>query len=334
MKKTDGDITNQIWQYDSNTGIIRSKAEHKCVLDAFGGVAKPTTPIIIWHAKGILDNSNQRWEIVTFTGEVPAKSASEVHRETITYPPSILKHVPKLVHYVWVNPKPSPIPLFTAVSIEACAHVMKPEAIYIHCYHEPIGDFWNVVKHLVTVVKINNVDNIFDRPVNVIQHVADVVRLNVLRKYGGIYMDTDIIPIRSFDEFLEKDMVMGQENPGALCNAFIMSKCDSPFLERWYQEYRTFNDSEWNNHSVIKPAQLSSIFPHEITIIPKEQIYSPDYGQRNQIFESCFDVTNNYAIHLWASGSTQWTSVLSVKDIMEKDTTFNKLARPYVSKWI
>ena len=41
-------------------------------------------------------------------------------------------------------------------------------------------------------------------------HVADFRRLQVLMQYGGIYLDTDHIPLRSFDDLRRCGAVVGR----------------------------------------------------------------------------------------------------------------------------
>lgn len=43
--------------------------------------------------------------------------------------------------------------------------------------------------------------------------VSDYVRIKVLYEYGGIYFDTDVEAIKSFDDILERGAYMGCENP-------------------------------------------------------------------------------------------------------------------------
>ena len=43
--------------------------------------------------------------------------------------------------------------------------------------------------------------------------VSDYVRFKVLYEHGGVYFDTDVEVIRSFDDILEKGAFMGCENP-------------------------------------------------------------------------------------------------------------------------
>ena len=44
--------------------------------------------------------------------------------------------------------------------------------------------------------------------------VPDYARLDIVYEYGGIYLDTDVEMLKSFDELLEQDGFMGFENTG------------------------------------------------------------------------------------------------------------------------
>jgi hypothetical protein len=73
---------------------------------------------------------------------------------------------------------------------------------------------------------------------NHVAHKADVVRLEVLLKYGGIYLDMDVLALKSFDELRQFPMVLGQEGLDGfigLANAVIVAHSSSSFLQQWFQ---------------------------------------------------------------------------------------------------
>lgn len=51
--------------------------------------------------------------------------------------------------------------------------------------------------------------------------VADVARIHALKKYGGIYFDTDIEIIKNVDSILENEVWFGRENNEFLATAMI-----------------------------------------------------------------------------------------------------------------
>ncbi len=42
-------------------------------------------------------------------------------------------------------------------------------------------------------------------------HIADYLRIDIVNKYGGIYLDTDVIVLKDFDDFLHNPLTLGME---------------------------------------------------------------------------------------------------------------------------
>jgi mannosyltransferase OCH1-like enzyme len=59
---------------------------------------------------------------------------------------------------------------------------------------------------------------------------ADVIRLVVLYVYGGIYIDFDIICLKSLDQLLQYEFILPRTTPVGLSNDLIISKPKHPFL--------------------------------------------------------------------------------------------------------
>ena len=83
----------------------------------------------------------------------------------------------------------------------------------------------------------------FGKAINIVEHKSDVARLVILLEVGGIYMDDDIILLKPMDPLMENEMVLGEENYDALANSIILANKDSWFLQKWFLEYRYFNDA-------------------------------------------------------------------------------------------
>ena len=82
-------------------------------------------------------------------------------------------------------------------------------------------------------------------------HLSDALRLDVLQREGGVYMDMDIIALRSFDTIRNssRDVVLGHEGGDrhGFCNAIILARKNASFLDRWIKSYVDFDPkNEWN----------------------------------------------------------------------------------------
>jgi len=47
----------------------------------------------------------------------------------------------------------------------------------------------------------------------VVEHKADVVRLQLMLEVGGMYMDTDSVILKSLDKFRNEELTLGQATP-------------------------------------------------------------------------------------------------------------------------
>jgi len=214
--------------------------------------------------------------------------------------------IPKIIHFVYGLKQDSIFGLVQYLSVASAYVVHKPYIIYLHCANIPTGFYWELVSNMVVINIIRDVNMIFGNPVIHYAHKADIVRLRALLKFGGIYLDLDMISLVSFDHLLNNDFVMGIEKNVGLCNGVIISSKESKFLKIWYNAYKTFNDSHWNYHSVILPNKLSKnpIYAKDITVLNEKTFFWPlwnknglDLMYRNHIY----DYKENLAVHLWDS---------------------------------
>ncbi|KAJ9112805.1 hypothetical protein QFC20_002133 [Naganishia adeliensis] len=191
--------------------------------------------------------------------------------------------IPNIVHYVYgLKPPSGPdargpeFPYFAYIGMRSAMTVLKPEKIMFHCRYEPTGYWWDQVlnwegwidekddgkrKGLVEVVPAREVEYVGagKRPVKHYAHKADIIRLEVLQQYGGIYLDIDTIILKSFRDasLMMQDTVLAMEakhlsithgresdhemTPKGLCNAIIVARPQSTFVKRWLDSYEEFD---------------------------------------------------------------------------------------------
>lgn len=123
--------------------------------------------------------------------------------------------IPKIVHFVYGLRGPNPtLDLIHYTAIKSAYDVLKPTAIMFHYHYMPTGANFERAKHMLTLHKVPLVETVFDRPVSHYAHRADVVRLQVLEEYGGIYLDLDLISLKPVDHLLDREFIMAQEGIG------------------------------------------------------------------------------------------------------------------------
>ncbi len=162
--------------------------------------------------------------------------------------------------------------------------VNKPEKIYFHYGFEPTGEWWEKAKPYLLLNKITPPTEIFGNPLKHYAHKSDVVRLEMLSRYGGIYLDMDVLCINPLKLLLNKDFVMGIEHRLGLCNAVILANSNSKFLSLWYREYKNFDGNVWAYHSVKLPLFLSRKHRSLIHIEDRYSFFYPTYREPAHLY--------------------------------------------------
>lgn len=91
--------------------------------------------------------------------------------------------------------------------------------------------------------------------------VSDYVRANVLYKYGGIYLDTDVEVLKSFNPFLSNKVFLGFEEKNFVGTCVMGCEKESDFLKDYIGYYRSikyFNDdgTKYHNTNVVYITKL------------------------------------------------------------------------------
>ena len=108
------------------------------------------------------------------------------------------KTIPKIIHYCWVGGAPKP------ESVLYCIESWEK-----YCPDYEIKE-WNEDNYDFT--KNKYMKQAYEA--KKWGFVPDYARLDIIYEYGGIYLDTDVELVKSFDELLEYDAFMGFENTG------------------------------------------------------------------------------------------------------------------------
>lgn len=255
--------------------------------------------------------------------------------------------IPNIFHFCYFGGKPFSIIQYLA--IKSASVVNTPDTIYIYIDKEPVGEWWEKSKPLVTIVVIEPPKTIFGVTVPDPAHMADIVRLQQIVAHGGIYLDLDVLCVKPFTPLLDNSLVLGQEdyrgkNVG-LCNAVILSEPNANFAKRWLEGFnpetslwRGFRskgfDQYYSELSVKYPKFLSMIYAEEITIVDRKQFFYPNYDpeelalfftQDTELFKDA------YCYHLWSNAAYEiYLKHITVETIMNQETTFSKIARRYM----
>lgn len=161
--------------------------------------------------------------------------------------------------------------------------------------------------------------------------VSDYVRFYVLKKIGGIYLDTDVEVIRSFsDDLLNNDLVLVLDDGGYISGSTILCEPGNPFINDCLEHYHNIpfvrNDGSFsmeviNTHmqNKLKHSGYRIINNHQLLEYKgsRIQIYPDEYFHVRSLSTGKLNLTkNSYAIHwhtiLWVSQKTKIINFLRI----------------------
>ena len=261
--------------------------------------------------------------------------------------------IPNIIHFVYgFKKQTSEFELYKYIAIKSAICVNQPDKVYFHYKYEPYGKYWNEIKKYLTLEVVNPPAEIYGNNLLHYAHQADVIRLQKLQKYGGIYLDIDTICLKSFEDLRKYKFVIGaQGNKNnseiyGLCNAVILSEPNNEFVIEWIDSYTSFRskgrDEFWDEHSVLMPLKLAYKHMNKIKILDNNKFYNPLWYNINEILFST-DINlneykkfidNNYCIHLWDTYSNDYLKKLNEIRILNDNTLYNIFSRKFLKNKI
>lgn len=171
--------------------------------------------------------------------------------------------IPKIIHQVWIGS--DPIPADQRAYIKECRE-LHPNWEYRLWTDKEVENFAFKEKDLY--LKARNY-----------QEKANILRMAVVREYGGIYIDTDVLCIKPYDELLDYYTFFvglepnynpegGNMPPPVINNALIASVPNHPIFKdfseqiylNWEKNYANYEKQSVNTFSVAR-VSLNNTFP-------------------------------------------------------------------------
>ena len=213
-------------------------------------------------------------------------------------------------HYIWYgcNRNFSVLHYLSLLSVKKFK--TKSSKVFFHTDCEPEeNDYWKEIKNGFSqdliILKIKPVTSIWGNDLKSPAHQADIYRLLILIKFGGIYIDNDIVLLNPLDDLLEKSIskkipILGEESNVSLANGFIISVPGATILLRWlveYKKYKVLEGMKVEPFSVMKIWQLSFWYPDEVEVV-KNKMIRPDWSEWHLLWHESIDWMGNYRVVL------------------------------------
>lgn len=154
----------------------------------------------------------------------------------------------------------------------------------------------------------------------IIQNLENLIRLAVLYKYGGVYLDTDFIVLKDFSGLRNSigSQTLEVDTKDWLNGAAMVFDINHPLVDMFLEEFaKSYNGNRWGNngpHLVTRVIQRTESTPGcNFTVLPPEAFYPVDWVQIKRLFRkpvtegdlrwaeeqlSELENGNSYGIHL------------------------------------
>lgn len=202
--------------------------------------------------------------------------------------------IPKMIHYCWFGEKP--LPILSHKCIDSWKEFMPNFQIKL----------WDENNSPMEIAWVKDAYKN-----KAYAFVSDYVRLYAIYKFGGIYLDTDVLVIKPLNNFLNLKCFFGFEDENYVNAAIIGAEPNLNVFKELINLYDGTKFSLTNSNSIPKVISVyfKKIYPlkrgnknqffEDICFFKPEYFYPIHYSQINLFNKEQFVTNNTYTIHLW-----------------------------------
>src|SRR6218665_1554903 len=208
------------------------------------------------------------------------------------------------------------------LSILSLIYVAEVDKVFIYG-EAPKGFYWSLLENnnKIQIVRHAQIKMIYGKPIKSFVHMSDILRVEILKRYGGIYLDIDTIVVKPFpSEYFAYDAVVSLDGipdwfipfPDIINNGVMIGKKDAKFWHVFQESMRDFMDDDYTYNGLRRSYQILERHPYLIRIEPHLQVMCYQFkchptwwpGYRNRSLHHLsskitFDWKNDtYVIHL------------------------------------
>ncbi|KAF2305144.1 hypothetical protein GH714_002044 [Hevea brasiliensis] len=138
------------------------------------------------------------------------------------------------------------------------------------------------------------------------QNLSNLLRLALLYKFGGTYLDTDVIVLKSFEKM--RNVIGAQTidletgNWSRLNNALLIFDKNHPLLFKFIQEFAlTFNGNKWGHNGPYLVSRVVSRVSGRpginFTVLPPSAFYPVNWNRIRSLFKGPADKLHSEWLH-------------------------------------
>ena len=243
----------------------------------------------------------------------------------VTPKPHLPGNIPKIIHYIWFGKRKMTFIMY--LSMLSSLFIANPDMIYIHGDGGLYGTYFDKIRKDTRVAMIPHQQPlyIYGHRIIHVQHFSDILRAEILLRYGGIYVDWDVVWLRDpqniinagYDAVANFDHMPKPNFPDTINLGVFMAKPKSVFVKRWQDAFKTYRSKDFLYNAVLLPYKIYEKYPEHLYIERRLQVmcyylmchpaFHQDFKNYNeeQPFSWREDV---YSMHFTWPDPAEWSS--------------------------
>lgn len=207
--------------------------------------------------------------------------------------------IPKIIHHIWENNGPNKMP----------EEYVKTWKKYHPEWQHILWQDVTALPDLVCGDQLSWTKRYCKR--------SDILRLEILYRFGGLYTDCDFVCLKPFDEFLNVPFFagiqpLGNSKKGIICNALMACEPGNPVIYQMLQLIKTYDKKTCASNTAVS---LTGAYPlakiwnatnatSRGVLLPQYYLYpiaDRDFADNKLPHDWKQRTSRSYAIHMWGS---------------------------------
>lgn len=232
--------------------------------------------------------------------------------------------IPKKIHFVWLG---GAIPDFHRLVVERWRAIHPGWEVIV--WKEP------EIQALIHTMN-TGLEERFMRAKISLSSRSDLARYHIVAHEGGIYMDTDFVPLRHLERLISYAAFGAEEQPGRVCSG-VFGAYPGHFMFDTVFECLRKRDYALGPVQLAGPEMFGPICAQALRGREDSAVLCPKaflpvtYGQKDDVNNwLTVDFSRSYAVHLWAES---WAGPTRASELALLLRTLSVLANPSGISW-
>jgi len=154
-------------------------------------------------------------------------------------------------------------------------------------------------------------------------HRADVAKMELLLRYGGIYLDYDVVVINSLNPLRSYDVTIGQEKTERLNFGVVIARHGAPFLRLLHLSYKdNYRPKDWDYNCAVVAYRIYQNHS-ELVHVERRRLTTPDWLDRDLLWNKAIEWRDLYVVHVLGQVKTRFNP----NNVRTMNNTFGQVMR-------